>query len=38
MVVVVDAIFVSTHGMTAPRTMAAGTDEAVTPISMTGKR
>jgi hypothetical protein len=38
MVVVIGAIFVSTHGTTAPRTMAAATDKAVTPISMARKR
>ncbi len=37
-VIVIGAIFVSTHGMTAPRKTAAATDEAVTPISMAGKR
>jgi hypothetical protein len=38
MVIVVGAIFVSTHGTTAPRKMAAATDEAETPISTAGKR
>jgi hypothetical protein len=38
MVAIVDAIFVSTHGMTAPRTMAVATDEAATPIPTAGKR
>jgi hypothetical protein len=38
MVAVIGAIFVSTHGMTAPRKTAAATGEAVTPISMAGKR
>jgi hypothetical protein len=33
MVVIVDAIFVSTHGTMAPRKMAAATDKAVTLIS-----
>ncbi len=37
-IAVVGAIFVSTHGTTAPRKMAAVTDEAVTPISTAGKR
>jgi hypothetical protein len=37
-VVVVGAIFVSTHGTTAPRKTAAATYEAVTPISTAGKR
>jgi hypothetical protein len=36
MVVFVDAIFVSTRGMTASRMMAAATDKAVIPISMAG--
>jgi hypothetical protein len=38
MVVTVDAIFVSTCGMMAPRMMAAVTDEAITPIYMARKR
>jgi hypothetical protein len=38
MVVVVGAIFVSTHGTTAPRKTAAVTDKAVMPISTAGKR
>jgi hypothetical protein len=37
MVVVVGTIFVSTCGMTAPRTTAPATDEAVMPISPAGK-
>jgi hypothetical protein len=38
MVIVVGDIFVSTHGTTVLRTMAAATDKAVTPISMARKR
>jgi hypothetical protein len=38
MVVVVGAIFVSTRGTMAPRSMAAATDEAITPISAAMKR
>jgi hypothetical protein len=38
MVVVIGAIFISTHGTTVPRKTAAVTDEAVTPISTAGKR
>jgi hypothetical protein len=37
-VVVVGAIFVSTHRAMAPRKMAAATDKAVTPISTARKR
>jgi hypothetical protein len=37
-VIVIGATFVSTRGMMAPRTMAAGTDKAVTPISAARKR
>jgi hypothetical protein len=38
MAVVVGAIFVSTHGTTAPRKTAVATDKAVTLISTIGKR
>jgi hypothetical protein len=38
MVVVVGAIFVSTHETTALRKTAAATDKAVTPISMAWER
>jgi hypothetical protein len=37
-VVIVGAIFVSIHETMVPRTTAAATDEAVTPLSMAGKR
>jgi hypothetical protein len=37
-VVIIGAIFVPTHGMTAPRTAAVVTDEAIAPISTAGKR
>jgi hypothetical protein len=38
MVIVVGAIFVSTHKTMVPRKMAVVTDKAVTPISTAGKR
>jgi hypothetical protein len=38
MVVAVGAIFVSTHGRTAPRMKAAVTDETIMPISAAWKR
>jgi hypothetical protein len=37
-VVVIGTIFVSAHGTTAARTMAAATDKAIMPISAARKR